>query len=88
MNNSNTSGKLYTAYVVRDSNTRRFLKQRTYTGRARGIWGSIGESTIFYTREKAQSCASNINSRRPDRFSAYHAEVREIEIFGQGTQSK
>ena len=76
MKNSNT----YTAYIVRDANTRRFLNRKVYTGRARGVWDTIGEAQIFYSREKAQSCASNINARRPEGDSAFFAEVREIEI--------
>lgn len=70
----------YTAYVVRDENTRRFLNRKVYTGRARGIWDQIGEAQVFYSREKAQSCASNINFRRPEGDSAFFAQVRPIEI--------
>lgn len=76
MNNTNT----YTAYIVRDANTRRFLNRKVYTGRARGIWDTIDGAQIFYSREKAQSCASNINARRPEGDSAFFAQVREIEI--------
>lgn len=84
MNNNRTQGKLYTAFVVRDENSRRFLNQRAYSGRIRGLWDTIGDSYVFYTREKAQSCASNINSRRPEGYSAYFAQVREIELRGRG----
>ncbi len=84
MNNNRTQGKLYTAFIVRDENSRRFLNKRTYSGRVRGIWDSIGDSHIFYTREQAQSCASNINARRPEGYSAYFAQVREIELRGRG----
>ena len=84
MNKNRTLGKLYTAYIVRDENSRRFLNTRTYTGRTRGIWDTIDNSEVFYTREKAQSCASNINSRRPDGRSAYFAQVREIKLRGRG----
>jgi len=76
MKNNNT----YTAYIVRDANTRRFLNRKVYTGRALGVWDTIGEAQIFYSREKAQSCASNINARRPDGTSSFFAEVREIEL--------
>lgn len=75
MKNSNT----YTAYIVRDANTRRFLNRKVYTGRARGIWDTIDGAQIFYSREKAQSCASNINARRPED-SSFFAQVREIEL--------
>jgi hypothetical protein len=85
MSNSNrTQGKLYTAYIVRDENSRRFLNRRTYSGRVRGIWNTIDSSEVFYTREQAQSCASNINARRPEGFSSYFAQVREIQLRGRG----
>jgi hypothetical protein len=85
MSNSNrTQGKLYTAYIVRDENSRRFLNRRTYSGRVQGVWDTIENSAIFYTREQAQSCASNINARRPQGFSAYFAQVREIKLRGRG----
>ena len=80
-----TLGKLYTAYIVRDVNARKFLNQKIYTGRQPGIWGRMGEAHIFYTEEKAQSCANNINQRRPtNRYSAYFAEVVPIELQGRG----
>jgi len=74
-NNTNPSP----AYIVREANSRRFLTRPTYSGRVQGVWGTIDEATTFETREEAQSCASNINSRRPDGYSAYYAEVRTIE---------
>ena len=52
-----------TVYIVRDGVNRRFLNQRAYSGRICGIWGRLDESHIFYTKAKAQSCASNINAR-------------------------
>lgn len=76
MKNSNT----YTAFIVRDFNTRRFLNRKVYTGRVHGVWNTIGEAQIFYSRQKAQSCASNINSRPPEGGSATFAQVREIEL--------
>lgn len=85
MNKNRTQGKLYTAFIVRDSNSRRFLNQRSYSGRKRGIWSTIGDSEIFYTREKAQSCASNINARRPESYSNYYAQVVEVRLRGRGT---
>jgi len=69
----------YTAYIVRDAFTRRFLNRKAYSGRVRGIWNTIGEAQIFYSREKAQSCASNINARRDDDQSLY-AQVRPVQI--------
>lgn len=79
-----TLGKLYTAYIVRDVNARRFLNQRIYTGRQPGIWGRMGEAHVFYNVKQAQSCASNINRRRPGPFSAYFAEVVPIKMRGRG----
>lgn len=87
MTNNNTKrtlGKLYTAYLVRDCNARRYLNQKIYTGRQPGIWGRMTEAQIFYTEAAAQSCASNINRRRPSRFSAYFAEVVPIKLRGRG----
>jgi len=84
MTTQRTLGKLYTAYIVRDNNSRRFLNTRTYSGRSRGVWGTIDESEIFYTREKAQSCASNINARRPPGYSAFFASVQTIKLRGRG----
>jgi hypothetical protein len=75
-NNINTSNYV-TAYIVRDENSRRFLTRPTYSGRVRGVWGKIEESNIFFSRRRAQSCASNINSRRPEG-SAYYAQVRPV----------
>lgn len=83
-NINRTLGKLYTAYLVRDVNRRRYLNQRIFTGRQPGIWGRIGEAEVFYTEAKAQSCASNINRRRPSGYSAYYAEVVPIKIRGRG----
>ena len=77
MKNTN---KTVTAYIVRESNSRRFLTRPTYSGRVRGVWGRVGNAAIFRTREKAQSCASNINDRRPDGLSSYFAEVRPVKI--------
>lgn len=75
---TNANSTTFTAYIVRDANKRRFLKQPTYSGRVRGVWGLLGESVVFNTREEAQSCASNINARRPEGYSAYFAQVRPI----------
>jgi hypothetical protein len=79
-NNSNKNQGTYTAFIVRDANKRRFLTTPTYSGRVRGVWGLMNEATVFSTREEAQSCASNINSRRPEGYSAYFAQVRPITI--------
>ena len=79
-----TLGKLYTAYIVRDANGRRFLNQKVYTGRRPGIWGRMDEAEVFYTEAAAKGCASNINRRRPDRYSAYFAEVVPIKLRGRG----
>ena len=77
-------GKVYTAYIVRDSNSRRFLNRKVYTGRARGIWGLQGDAQVFYTEAQAQSCASNINRRRPEGYSAFFAEVVPVKMRGRG----
>lgn len=77
-NNNTTSS--YTTFIVREANSRRFLTRPTYSGRVQGVWGKISEATTFATREEAQSCASNINSRRPEGYSAYYAEVRTVEV--------
>lgn len=71
------------AYVVRDSNRRTFLNRRVYSGRIQGIWGRINEAAVFNNLEEAQSCASNINARRPDGYSAYQAQVYPIAIRGR-----
>jgi hypothetical protein len=86
MSNTNrTTGKQYTAFIVRDANARKFLNQKIYTGRQPGIWGRLAEAQIFYKPEQAQACASNINNRRPNRYSAYFAEVVPIKMRGRGT---
>lgn len=77
-------GKTYTAYIVRDNNSRRFLNQKVYTGRKPGIWGKLNDAQLFYTESQARSCASNINSRRPERYSAYMAEVLPVIMQGRG----
>ena len=77
---SNDNNDYYTAYIVRDFNSRRFLNQRSYTGRRRGQWGKIAHAEIFYKELDATSCATNINRRRPKGYSAYFAEVVPIEI--------
>ena len=77
-------GKTYTAYIVRDSNSRRFLNQRSYTGRRRGQWGPQGDAQIFYSEAQAQSCAGNINRRRPEGYSAFFAEVVPVKMRGRG----
>lgn len=77
-------GKVYTAYIVRDSNSRRFLNRKVYTGRARGIWGRQTEAQVFYQEAAAQSCASNINRRRPEGYSAFFAEVVPVKMRGRG----
>lgn len=77
-------GKVYTAYIVRDANSRRFLNQRSYTGRRRGQWGLQGDAQIFYQEAQAQSCASNINRRRPEGYSAFFAEVIPVKMRGRG----
>jgi len=77
-------GKVYTAFIVRDSNSRRFLNQRSYTGRRRGQWGHLDDAQIFYNEAQAQNCAGNINRRRPDGYSAFFAEVRRVKMRGRG----
>lgn len=55
----------FTMYVVRDATKRVFLNRAVYTGRARGVWGKMGDAQLFSTPQKAQSCASNIARRDP-----------------------
>lgn len=78
MTNTNNITPVTVGYIVRDANKRRFLNRPTYSGRVRGVWGLKGESIVFETREEAQSAASNINSRRPEGYSAYFAQVRPL----------
>jgi hypothetical protein len=66
---TDTNSHYYTAYVVRSWN-RRFLNQRTYTGRTKNMWGAIGDSFIFRSVKSAQACASSINKRPKDRIDA------------------
>ena len=88
-NNTNrTPGQFYTAYIVRDANSRKFLNRRVYTGRAKGIWGKIAESNIFYDERSAEMCAKDINRRRPSAYSAYFAEVRPISIMARRQKMK
>ena len=82
-----TTGKLYTAYIVRDAIGRRFLNRKIYTGRQPGIWGKMEAANVFYSVEQAQACASNINNRRPDRYSAYFAEVVPVKMRGRGRKA-
>jgi len=77
-------GKIYTAFIVRDASSRRFLNQRSYTGRRRGQWGRMDEAQIFYHEAQAQSCAGNINRRRPEGYSAFFAEVIPVKMRGRG----
>ena len=70
--------KYFTAYIVREANSGKFLNRRAYSGRLRGIWSNKAESHIFYSRAKAASCASNINHRRPDGLSSYYAQVMPV----------
>lgn len=77
-------GKVYTAFIVRDANSRRFLNQRSYTGRRRGQWGTMPDAQIFYSEAQAQSCAGNINRRRPEGYSAFFAEVVPVKMRGRG----
>lgn len=68
-----------TVYIVRDGVNRRFLNRRAYSDRIGGIWGRLSESHIFYTKAKAQSCASNINAR-PNNFRNLSACVVRMRI--------
>ena len=76
--------KTTTAYIVRETNSRRFLTRPTYSGRVRGVWGTQPEANVFTSRARAQSCASNINARRPDGYSAYYAEVVPVVVPRRG----
>lgn len=52
-------------YIVRNAN-RRFLNQRTFTGRTPNMWGPLAEAHVFANEATAQIAASSIN-RRPKR---------------------
>lgn len=86
MKQIDSNDNTYTAYLVRDTNARRYLNRKVYSGRVRGIWGKMGESHIFNTAAQAQSCASNINNRRPDGRSAYNAQVVEIQMIRRSSR--
>jgi len=75
---SNKKTVQYTGYIVRDSNARKFLNRPAYSGNIQGIWSTIEYAQVFSSARKAQSCASNLNDRRPSGYSAYYAEVRPI----------
>ena len=72
MSNNNT------LYVVRNTCGRTFLNRPAYSGRVKGLWGTFDGAHIFRDKKVAQSCAANINHRRPSEESAYYAEVREL----------
>jgi len=44
----------------------------------------MDEAQIFYHEAQAQSCAGNINRRRPKGYSAFFAEVRRVKMRGRG----
>ena len=77
---TNPYSNYYTAYVVRSWNGR-YLNQRTYTGRTKNMWGTIGESHIFSSPFKAQSCASSINRRPKDRANADPQNAHVVPIL-------
>jgi hypothetical protein len=72
------SNNTNTLYVVRNNCGRTFLSRPAYSGRVRGLWDTFDGAHIFRDKRQAQSCASNINHRRPDGDSSYYAEVREL----------
>ena len=74
------SNNTITYYIVREANSRRFLTRPTYSGRVRGVWNTMRNAAVFRSRAKAQSCASNINDRRPTGLSSYFAEVRPVKV--------
>lgn len=77
----------YTAYIVRETNSGKFLNKPAYSGRLRGLWSNKANSHIFYSRDKAASCASNINHRRPDTPTSYYAQVIPV-LFEKTTPVK
>lgn len=77
---TDTNSHYYTAYVVRSWN-RRFLNQRTYTGRTQNMWGAIGESFIFRSAARAQAAASSINKRPKARVNADPQNAHVVEIL-------
>jgi hypothetical protein len=77
---TDTNSHYYTAYVVRSWN-RRFLNQRTYTGRTKNMWGKLAEAQIFSSPFAAQSCASSINRRPKDRVDADPQNAHVVPIL-------
>jgi len=77
---TDTNFHYYTAYVVRSWNGK-FLNQRTYTGRTKNMWGTIGDSQIFSSPFAASSCASSINRRPKDRANADPQNAHVVPIL-------
>lgn len=85
MTNNTSSNDFYTAYLVRDVRARKYLNQKIYTGRRPGIWGRMTEAHIFFNKRQAESCACDINRRRPSQYSAYFAEVVPVKFKKNAT---
>lgn len=67
MNNSNDkASKTYTAYLVSDGTTKKFLKEPRHGAVTKDDWGPLSEAFVFASRRKATECACDIN-RRNDR---------------------
>lgn len=69
----------YTAYIVRNAN-RRFLNQRTFTGRTPNMWGAIGDAHVFTNEETAHAAAGSINRRPKARSNAAYAGATVVPI--------
>lgn len=73
------SNNTYTAYIVRSAN-RRFLNQRTFTGRTPNMWGPISEAHIFTNEATAEAAAGSINRRPKARSNAAYAGAAVVPI--------
>lgn len=80
--------KYYTAYIVRETNSGKFLNKPAYSGRLRGLWSNKANAQIFFNRKQASSCASNINHRRPDSPTSYYAQVMPVLLERTTPQKK
>jgi hypothetical protein len=60
------ASKTYTAYLVSDGTTKKFLKEPRHGAVTKDDWGPLSEAFVFASRRKATECACDIN-RRNDR---------------------
>ena len=87
-NAARTLGKTYTAFIVRDSNGRRFLNRKVYSGRVRGIWRrKFSWERKFKTHSRARK-----NPRTGEKTQRCRVRARYIKkgagIFCESTRVK